>query len=406
MRFTGTTIAVWVAACLHAGVSGAQSRPLTLADVLARARELAPQIVDARLALEETHGRLVGAAQRFQTNPELDLGIGNRSGSGNRFTDFELGVTQTIEPSARRLARVSSGEAAIAEGVAHVEEITRTVLRSAAAAYHRSLHATQRVQLLRGTEDLAATTLSVAQQRFKAGDVPVLDVSLARVALARARSEREAAEAARTLALGDIKQILSLEEDVTTEGVLLRPSEVDLNNVTVAALQRPELRALAASVKEAEAEVQLASTYTKPTYGFGVRYAREEGDQIVLGGMTVTLPTFAQGQEQRAVSTARAARLRAELDAARTRVRIEVQSNFEAYNRRLAAIRVLEVEAIPDIDASDALVTRSYEVGQLGLSEMLLIRREFVDTRADHLDALLEAALARVDLDASAAILR
>jgi outer membrane protein TolC len=122
--------------------------------------------------------------------------------------------------------------------------------------------------------------------------------------------------------------------------------------------------------------------------------------------MTVTLPTFAQGQEQRAVSTARAARLRAELDAARTRVRIEVQSNFEAYNRRLAAIRVLEVEAIPDIDASDALVTRSYEVGQLGLSEMLLIRREFVDTRADHLDALLEAALARVDLDASAAILR
>jgi hypothetical protein len=67
---------------------------------------------------------------------------------------------------------------------------------------------------------------------------------------------------------------------------------------------------------------------------------------------------------------------------------------------------VLEVEAIPDIDASDALVTRSYEVGQLGLSEMLLIRREFVDTRADHLDALLEAALARVDLDASAAILR
>jgi outer membrane protein TolC len=94
------------------------------------------------------------------------------------------------------------------------------------------------------------------------------------------------------------------------------------------------------------------------------------------------------------------------LDAARIRVRAEVQSSFEAYNRRLAAVRVLEVEAIPEIDQSDALVTRSYEAGQLGLPEMLLIRREFVGTRADHLDALLEAALARVDLDASAAILR
>ena len=406
MRLTGTTITVWVAACLHAGVSGAQSRPLTLADVLTRAREQAPQIVSARLTLEETRGRLIGAGQRFQSNPALDLGIGNRSGSGSRFTDFEIGLAQDLDPRARQTARISGAEAAIAEGAASVEEITRTVLRSAAAAYHRSLHASQRVQLLRGMVDLAAITHSVAEQRFKAGDVPVLEVSIARVALARVRSEQEAAEAARTLALGDLKQILRLEEDITTEGMLTRPSEVDLDSLLVAALQRPELRALEASVQEAEADFRLASTYTKPTYGFGVRYAREEGDQIVLGGMTVTLPTFAQGQEQRAVSTARAARLRAELDAARTRVRIEVQSSFEAYTRRLAAVRVLEIEAIPDIDASDALVTRSYEVGQLSLPEMLLIRREFVDTRTDHLDALLDAVLARVDLDASAAILR
>ena len=62
-----------------------------------------------------------------------------------------------------------------------------------------------------------------------------------------------------------------------------------------------------------------------------MRYSREEGDQIVLGGMTVTLPVFSKGQELRAVGAARAARLRAELDAARTRVRLEVRSAFEAY---------------------------------------------------------------------------
>ena len=52
------------------------------------------------------------------------------------------------------------------------------------------------------------------------------------------------------------------------------------------------------------------------------------------------------------------------------------------------------------------LTTRSFEVGQLGLPELLLIRREILDTRSQYLDALLEAALARVDLDASAALLR
>ena len=303
MRLTGTTIAVWVAACLHAGVAGAQIRPLTLTDVLARAREQAPQIVSARLVLEETRGRLVGAAQRFQTNPELDFGIGSRFGSGSRFTDFEIGLAQQLEPGARQTARISGAEAAIAVSAADIEEITRTVLRSAAAAYYRSQHATQRVQLLRGIEDLATTTRAVAEQRFKTGDVAVLDVNIARVALARVRSEREGAEAVRTLALGDLKQILRLEGDITTEGGLTRPSEVDLNSLMVAVLQRPELRALEASVQEAEAELRLASTYARPTYGFGVRYAREEGDQIVLGGMTVTLPTSVQGQEQRAVST-------------------------------------------------------------------------------------------------------
>jgi hypothetical protein len=45
-------------------------------------------------------------------------------------------------------------------------------------------------------------------------------------------------------------------------------------------------------------------------------------------------------------------------------------------------------------------------VGQLGLPELLLIRREILDTRFQYLDTLLEAALARIELDASAGLLR
>ena len=122
--------------------------------------------------------------------------------------------------------------------------------------------------------------------------------------------------------------------------------------------------------------------------------------------MTVTLPMFSKGQEQRAVGSARAARLRAELDAARARVQLEVRAAFEAYDRRLAAVRVLEAEAIPGLDENEQLTTRSFEVGQLGLPDLLLIRRAIFDTRSEYLAALLEAALARIDLDASAAVLR
>jgi outer membrane protein, heavy metal efflux system len=404
---TGTrAVVVCAVVCLHVGVAAAQSRVMTLAEVLARARDQAPQIVSARLALEESRGRLAGASVRFQSNPQIDAAIGNRNGPDTRFTDLELGLGQSFEPGARRSARIAGANAAIAQTSANSEEVTRTVLRLAASAYYRALHAKERIKLLNATYELASSVYSAADRRFKAGDIAVLDVNIARASLARVRAEREGAEASKSIALGELRQLLGLEGEVEVDGSLSRPEETDVNTALQTAAQRPELRALEAGIQEAETELRLGLSFSKPEYGVGVRYAREEGDQIVLGGMTVTLPMFSKGQEQRAVGSARAARLRAELDAARSRVQIEVRAAFDAYTRRLSAVRMLETDAIPGLDENEQLTTRSFEVGQLGLPELLLIRREILDTRSQYLDALLEAALARIDLDASASILR
>lgn len=408
MRIGSYAVAVCAAICVHAGVANAQvpSRTMTYAEVLARAREQAPQIVSARLAVEETRGRLLGASLRFQTNPELEANLGNREGPDSRFTDFEIGLGQSFEPRSRRSARMAGVNAAIAQSSANVDETTREVLRLAAGAYFRALHAQERIRLLGATQELAANVYSVADRRYKAGDIAVLDVNIARASLARVRAESEAAEAMRALAVGDLKQLLRLDGDIRVEGEFRGNGEPDLNVLLQAAAQRPELRALEAGVQEAQAEVQLGRSFSRPEYGVGVRYAREEGDQIVLGGVTVTLPVFSRGQELQAVGSARVARLRGELDAARARVQLQVRSAFEAYSRRMAAIRVLETDAIPGLDENVTLTTRSFEVGQLGLPELLLIRREILDTRFQYLDALLEAALARIDLDASAGVLR
>lgn len=83
MRTVMMTLALSAMACLHAVSASAQERSLTLADVLALARERAPQIVSARLALEETRTRLVGANLRHQSNPALDAWAGNRTGAAD-----------------------------------------------------------------------------------------------------------------------------------------------------------------------------------------------------------------------------------------------------------------------------------------------------------------------------------
>jgi len=406
MRMGTTALALCAVTCLHATSTAAQGRSMTLADVLARAREQAPQIVSARLALEETRARLVGASVRSQRNPELDAWVGNRNAPTEQFTDFQFSLAQGFEPGARRSARIAGANAAIAQSAANIEEVTRTVLRQAASAYYRVVHANERITLLNAAYELASTVHSTADRRYRAGDIALLDVNIARASLARVRAEREGTEAAKSLALGDLRQILRLEDDVAVSGSLAAPSPADLSAALEAAAQRPELRALEAGAQEAQADLQLGASFSKPEYGVGVQYSREEGDQIVMGGLTVTLPMFSKGQEQRALGVARSARLRAELDAARVRIQIEVRTAFDAYTRRLAAIRALEADAIPGLDENEQLTTRSFDVGQLGLPDLLLIRRETLDTRFQYLDALMEAALARIDLDASAGLLR
>ena len=112
MRMGTRTIAVCAIVCFHAS-PGAAQRTLTLPDVLARAREQAPQIVSARLAMEEARGRLLGASLRFQENPEITGALGNRSGPDQRFTDYELGFGQARRgspvprPQSRRARRMS-----------------------------------------------------------------------------------------------------------------------------------------------------------------------------------------------------------------------------------------------------------------------------------------------------------
>lgn len=406
MRVVSRTVAVCAAVCLYQGSLAAQSDPLTLAEVLARARERAPGIVSARLAVDETRARLLGAAVRFETNPELEAAVGNRSGPNRRSTDFELSLSQAFEPSSRRAERVAGATAAVAQSTARVEETTRVVLHAAASAYYRTLHAQERIRLLDAAAELASTVYSVSDRRFRAGDIAVLDVNIARASLARVRAEIEAAEALRATVAGDLKTLLQLAGDVRVQGELAPGMEANLNELLQTAAERPGLRALEAAIAEAEAEARLGRTFRTPEYGVGVGYSREEGDQIILGALTVTLPMFSSGQQLQAAGTARASRLRAELQAARNRVQVDVRTAHQAYERRMAALRVLEADAIPGLEENEALMTRSFEVGQLGLPELLFIRREILDTRHEYLDALLEAALARVDLDASAGVLR
>ena len=403
VRRTALALAGIVFLCPH--VAGAQS-VLTLADVLARARDQAPQIVSARLAVAEARGRLAGASLRLPSNPDVDVSVGNRDARDGRSTDLQIGAAQSLEPPARRTARVAGATAQVDQATALADETIRDVLREASVSFYQAVYGAERIRLLTSTEELADRVFQSADRRYRAGDIPVLDVNVARSSLGRARAARRAGEAELEAALGALRSVLRLDGPISVQGTLAVADPAPAAMLLESAQQRPELRRLEAAVREAEADVSLGRSLGRPEYGVGVRYEREGDDRIVLGGITIALPLFSKGQELRAVGTARAARLRSELEAARAQTRIQLQTALEVQARRAAAARALETDALPGLDENEALTARSFDVGQIGLADVLLIRREILETRSEYLSALLEAALARVAVDDAAAVLR
>jgi hypothetical protein len=93
--------------------------------------------------------------------------------------------------------------------------------------------------------------------------------------------------------------------------------------------------------------------------------------------------------------------LRGEAEA-RTRIlQTQVQGALALHEMRLAAVKELAANA-DTLAESEGLARRSYEVGQIGLGELLLVRRETADARRQWLDSLLDLAQVRAELDSLA----
>jgi cobalt-zinc-cadmium efflux system outer membrane protein len=398
------------AACLVISVAPlahAQS-PLTFQQALAMARDRAPRVAIARARIDEARGRLAGAQVRFRDNPVIDASAGPRWLETGTVTDYELGVLQTFELGNRRDARIASAEAAVARESAVSDATIRQLVRDVAVAYVRALLAQTRIDVLRAAETVAKEALDAAERRFRAGDIAVLDVNVARGSVARAASQTRAADAERTAALGELKALLAWSNPADPQpiGNLSDLIRSGLDVQIVAPSERPEVQTIAAEAAEARADIRLGQAFKKPDLGFGVRVKRDEGHQAAGGMVLLAIPIFNAGQEQVATGTARERRAELERTAVMSELDLRARAARATFTLRVSATEPLERDVLPGLEENERLARRSFEVGELSLPDLLVIRREFVDSRLQYIQALAEAAVASIDWQVAAGVLR
>ena len=384
-----------------------QQTSLTFQDVLARARASAPAVVAARLRIDEARGRVAGASLPFAINPTVSVETGPRRGDAATTTDYGVEVEQDFEPPSRRRARLEAARAGVTQEEQRAREIERDAIRQVATTFLRAVEAHERVETATSAKQLAEEALRIAERRFKAGDVAQLDVNLARTAVARADGEARAAAATLAGQITQLKVLLGIAASVSVavSGSLHEAvGPIGSADLVARAMERPDVRVLDAEIAEAEAEQRFAATLRRPEFGLRGSYRREGSERIALGGVGLSFPIFNRGQEAAAVASARLARLRAEREALRTAIEAEVQGAIATYEALQAAAAEFERTVIPLVEENEKLALESYDVGQIGLADLLVVRRDALDARRSLIDQLIETRLAEIELRARAGV--
>jgi cobalt-zinc-cadmium efflux system outer membrane protein len=398
--FLAATLAITVTPSIEA-----QSLPINLQEALQVARDNSAILEAARHRIEESQGDVVSAGVRLLNNPELSVAIGPRkstSGPGTRSTDYGFGLEQSFELRGQRSSRMEEAINRLAATQYEAEDVQRVVDLAIALTFYEAIARTQEVVLREEGEGLTYRLFDLAQKRLELGEGTPLELNTALLRSAAARRQLLAARSNQRLGSLRLGELLGMGPTQTLEpkGDLPK-NEIDQTEASLvsrALESRPAAIAVDHLVDAARAAADLSDARAWPGLRAGISLEREENDEIILGSISIPLPFANRNRGERLRSRATIERVVSEGRSVRIRVETEVRTAFAEYERTRESLELFDADVLAAQRESLGLLERALEAGEVGYAEVLLVQREVLEARADHLEARLAFAQAKAAL--------
>lgn len=345
-------------------------------------------------------------ARVYPYNPAIELEGADRRGAEESTTDRGLNVSQTFEVGGQRGRRIAAARAALAE-------IDRSLLRRfrehrarIERAFVDALAAHARLQVAESDVELTRELLSFEEKRLDAGAGTALDVRLAETALGRAEREAFLAEAAYAESRSRLAEAVGRDPilapapvgDLDLVPTPPTPSKLE-DLVSRALAQRSDLSALERAVETERRRLDLEISRVVPDLTASAFTAREEGDDILGVSIGIPLPFFNRNQGGIARARSHIERADAELATAGLQVRREVAAARALYESAARGYEALDALVVETLEESLELLEESFRAGEIGATEVLVLRRELVDGRREHVEAARDLRITRIDLN-------
>lgn len=315
-----------------------------------------------------------------------------RPAPSQQFKEWEVSVERAFRLPGKSSLDSQIGEQGLAKArLAYgdaLHEAGRTLLKGWFAWLRERQQARQWQDQVEGLRE----QLQVVGKRVRAGDAPRLEQMSAEAALAQAEAALAQANFREQSASSELLRRfpglqLPQEADMTEP----QPIEHDAAYWQQQILEHNhELAAARADTRRWQLAVSRSEAEQIPDPALGLHYASERSGEERVVGLSVSVPL---GGKARAAAT-EGARAQAEMASHReaavlAKLQAEADSLFAG--ARAARISALSArEAALRINASSELAAKAYALGEHGLSEVLLARRQALETN-------LSAVLAQID---------
>lgn len=377
---------------------------LSFSGALELAFARSPRVLAMAAEVKAAESELL-SARTYPFNPLVE-GSRSRRDDGSREThDREIGISQELELAGQRGKRVDLAVAALEAVHARVARERQVFAAEVGAAFVEAIRARDVAALASFEREIVRSLADYEQRRLEAGAGTLIDLNVARAASGRAERQVELADAEEVANRAALAALVGLApaELPRLAGELPEswPSPDRREAVEERALaQRLDLVAARLDVEAAFLRLRLERSLAAPNLILGVARGRE-GDSEDLSTLSagVSIPIFQRNQGGIAAAEAREESVGAELAIASGAVRRDAVASASRYAATVRALELFQSTVAGTLAENLDLMQKSFASGKLRASEVLVFRREFIDSRRELIQAKAEAWLARISLD-------
>jgi len=361
----------------------------------------AASLLDAGLA---TRRQLIAGPQEWSARVDHARRRASEGGETERTTDWELGLERPLRSGTKAGLDRQVGDTLVTEAELALADARHELGRELLGLWYDWIRASAVAGLLREQAAIATREASVVERRVGLGDASVLDLSRARAsageAEAAARAAASRADGARIVLARRCPGLADLAPPRAPTPVEL-PADFERLGRLAVDEDHGLLLARAAAARGA-AESRRVAAERRPDPTVGVRVARERSGADTMVGLYLSIPLAGESRRAAAdASLATAAGLERRAEAVQRRLQAEVGALVRAI--QASRERWLASEGVAEMQASVAArLERAHALGEAGLGEVLLARRQASQAAVASLEARVDALerLARLLLDA------